>query len=257
MRKGTWQRWAVLLTAWICLLMSGAGVAETPGWTPVTEVTMAFSALASLQAAGEASPELLPRKAPELPGRGRLTADGRIPDYTGVIGYAAAINSESRMTEKLGMNLPWSVVAYGDTGRRVSRSGAVLHKTPVLVLSQDLKKTETGIKGMLRTVRLDNGDICYLNVRNFVTDAYWQQDPATAEKEGFCVAEYEPGGGAEPVDETGKAVSTDGCRVLLPYGELLNGSSPAPETHPVAGIVFENKTGTLYYFDPATLIIVY
>ena len=253
MRKRTWQRMTALLTAWFCLLACGIGTAE---WTPETEVAMAYSALEYLESQGEVHGSLQPRKAPELPGRGRETGSGEQPDYVGVIGYAAATNSESRMTEKLGMSIPWSVASYVGTEQGISHGDAVIHKTPVLVIGQNLDEAEYGHRGLLRVVRLDTGKICFLQVRNFVTDAYWLADPGKAAAEGFCVAEYNAGNGAEPLDEAGNTVA-DVRKVLLPYRELVKGESPAPETNPVAGIVFRDGTGTLCWFDESSLIIVY
>ena len=255
MRKETWQRMAIWLTVWIWLL-AGCIRPAAAEWTEVTEETMAYSALLALQSGGEAPSNLHLRKAPELPGRGGLTADGEIPDYLGVIGYAAATNSISRMTEKLGMSIPWSVVSYVDTDQGVAHGDAVIHKTPVLVIGQDLEKGEGEVRGRLRVVRLDTGKICYLNVRNFVTEPYWLLDAGTAESRGFCVAEYHAESGAEPLDENGAAVE-DVRKVLLPYRLFVKEEGPAPETHPVAGLVFRNGDGTLCWFDADSLIIVY
>lgn len=205
-----------------------------------------------------------PRLAPELKGRGIPDEDGAMPDYVGVVGYAA-LQTEWKVSRfDTFASTPWILPVYREDGAELPND-AIRHKTPVLVVDQFLRSGKGGkFTGMLDVVRLDTMKSCRISVINFITVPYWTMELSEAVKYGFCIAAYRPAGQHEPVDRKGhRGTLPEGTRVLMCYSDPPKFTSPDPENNPLLGIVFRSANDgavhyrTFLFFNPEDLSLIY
>lgn len=197
---------------------------------------------------------LVPRKAPEMKGRGTPDVKGTEPDYRGILGYAALQSDWEVSRFNTFIRTPWTLPVYEDEyGSRVI--GEIQHKTPVLVVDQHIREGR-GYKysGRLQVIRLDTREPAWIDVTQFVTVPYWTLDLTDAAKYGFSIAVYRSRSRYEPMDgkkHTGPL--PDGTWVLMcDKAKFPHHTSPDRENRPLLGIIFRNnKTegeGYLRYF---------
>lgn len=159
------------------------------------------------------------RRATYMEGRGRSDTD-RMPDYTGVIGYAVTGYTENLILERrdICFDTPWQVPIYEKDKQFFEQAGTIDHKTEVLVLSQDLKHEGRGrYSGYLTVRELKSNHEYLLDVSNFITKPYWEEtDLIEAVKTGNFLAKYHPVSDYYPVTKSNEKVELeDGFTVLV------------------------------------------
>ena len=111
-------------------------------------------------------------------------------------------------------------------------------------------------------IRMDTGKDCWLNVENFVTEAYWDLDLTSAQEKGYCIAVFKQVSDYYPVTRPNNKVELDdGTLVLLPMKSKVYTTSPDKTNNPVAAIVFQEETkqygGVTVFFNRADLTLSY
>ena len=168
---------------------------------------------------------------------------GAEPYYIGLVGYAAVANDESARPGAEGIDFQWTVPAYMLFEKRWYYTKSLQHKTGVLVLNQVLKETGKGrFTGRLRVIRLDSGEICWMDVENFVTVPYWFYPARRALKYGNSVAAYRQKGKRSPTNLSGKPVEIEkDTPVLIPGNGVWDVKAPEGSGM-IPGILYEEKT---------------
>ncbi len=187
------------------------------------------------------------RSDPSMPGRGQADAEGREPDYTGIVGFAVLAKDPEVSAFSVFDKAYWAVPAFRKAGDGFEGNGRIAHKTPVVVIGQELRPDGQGaFTGMLRIVRLDLRSICWMEVKCFETLQYWNLPIGEIQAYGYSIAVYRETPGEGPRKEDGEGIALhDGTRVLLPSKGAFPDNSPAPETLTIQGIIFrelEDKT---------------
>ncbi len=167
---------------------------------------------------------------------------GAEPDYIGVVGYAAVGNNSGVSLETEGIGFPWTVPAYLLYSKRWYYTKPMQHKTGVLVVRQMLKEDGKGrYTGRLKIIRLDSGEICWMDVENFITVPYWFYPPRRAVKYGNTVAAYHRKGKRLPTDEDGNPVEVaDDTDVLIP-GNGVWDRRPPEGSKMIPGMIYEEQ----------------
>ena len=167
---------------------------------------------------------------------------GAEPDYIGLVGYAVAANNREINPETDGSVFPWTVPAYLLYSKRWYYTQPMQHKTGVLVIRQILKDTGGGqYTGRLKIIRLDSGEICWMDVENFITVPYWFYPPRRAVKYGSVVAAYRREGNRLPTDENGvPAEVANDTDVLIP-GNGAWDMRTSDSSRMIPGIVREER----------------
>ena len=260
------QRVSALLLVFLLLAgpLSPAG-AESAGGTPDVDVVMARNAVYVLGLKGKDGNPLLPRKEPDMYGRGEPLVYGEEPDYEGVVGYVSLQTSWDVSRFNTFTQVPWQLPAYKPDGDGWQVAGAVQHKTPVLVVSQKLRE-EKGHKyaGYLQVVRLDTMAVTWIDVEQFVTVPYWTLELKEAVNYGFCIAVYKDRSRYEPMDKRKHhGMLPEGLRILMCDTRTARYHSPDKERNPMLGIVFRSaEARDMYYrsflfFNLEDLTLVY
>lgn len=205
-----------------------------------------------------------PRLAPELKGRGIPDTKGVIPDYIGIVGYAALQTDWKVSKFDTFTSTPWILPVYRQDGAELSND-MIRHKTPVMVVDQFLRAGKGGrYTGLLDVIRLDTMKITRIDAANFVTVPYWTLDLAEAMQYGYCIAVYKPVSGCEPLDRKGhRGPLPAGTRVLMCYSNPPKFTSSDQENNPLLGIVFRSANNnethyrTFLFFNPEDLSLIY
>lgn len=205
-----------------------------------------------------------------LNGRGRADSGRSEPQYVNHIGYIAISSSQSYDIEKSDdyeEKEPWTVPTYVQDKQFWNETGEVLeHKTEVIVREQILEHEGYGsYSGYLLVERTDNGNQYYINVTNFITRPYWNDndDLRGAALTGLFVAEYTQRSDYYPVTGSNEKVElTDGTVVLVKgitgtYGK----NGPDNDTNQIEAIVWKEWKkgygGVSVYFNSDDLRIKY
>ena len=202
------------------------------------------------------------RKDPSLPGRGAAPG-GSMPDYTGVVGYAALPNDPEISRSYVFDQAYWRVPLYRKTGEGYTQEGFIAHKMPVLVTGQALEPDGSGrCSGFLDVIRLDTGKAGSLDVSCFCTVPYWKLPITEIPAYGYSLAVYRETPGAAPRDEDGQICSLrDGTMVLIPIEGAWPVNNPDPAHLTVQGVVFRDEAGNIVpkavYFREADLTLHY
>lgn len=236
---------ALLLTAGVSL-----SAAEESSAVDV-DLIMAQNAIAAYGVHDAEGRLMTPRKAPEMPGRGEPDAAGEEPDYRGVVGYMSLQTSWDVSRFNTFTQTPWLLPVYEQDGDswKVS-SDAIKHKTPVLVVDQQLREGK-GHKfvGYLKVVRLDIHRMVWIDVTQFVTMPYWTLELSEAVQYGYCIAVYRDNSRYEPMDRKGhRGTLPNGLRILMCDKKTSRYFSPDRENNPLLGIVFRSKKASESYF---------
>lgn len=278
--KYGFNQWLALCLALLTGLLS---VCAAAGADPMDDLDIdliiAENAVTGFNVRGEDGNLLVPRKAPEMQGRGipdetELREDHRgvvgehwvEPDYRGVVGYMALQTSWEVSRFNTFTQTPWALPVYepdGEDGWRIVDT--IKHKTLVLVVDQKIQE-EKGKKfrGYLQAIRLDTLHMIWISVEQFVTVAYWNLPLEEAIQYGYCIAVYRDNSRVNPVDKKGHRGSLpDGMRVLLCDKKTARYFSPDKENNPILGIIFrsqekhESYYRTFLFFNRNDLKMVY
>lgn len=243
-RNGVRRGAALLL---LLVLLGGMAPAETAGGNSIesmtgeTQETLAAIAVARKKGTDEDLENITIRQNGQVYGRGISgEPSGAEPKYIGLVGYAAVANNRSISLETEGTGLPWTVPAYLVYSNRWYYTRALQHKTGVLVVNQVLSPEGGGVyTGRLKVIRLDTGEICWMDVENFVTVPYWFYPARRAVKYGNTVAVYRRRGDRRPTDEDGKAAGVpDGVNVLIPGSGVWDRKAP-DGAKMIPGVIYE------------------
>ena len=255
---------AVLLAVWFAFSAVSAAADVGSGSMDV-DLLMAQNAVAGFGIHGQDGKLLVPRRAPEMKGRGEADEEGVMPDYRGVVGYMS-IQAGWEVSEfNTFVETPWQLPVYEKKGDGWQEADTIKHKTSVLVVDQELTETEDHRwQGYLYIVRLDIHREVWVDVSQFVTVPYWTLDLPDAINYGYCIASYRGVSRHEPVDRKGnRGPLPDGIRVLICNREVSPYTSEDMIGNPILGVIFRNKreddsyTRTFLFFNPEDLTIVY
>lgn len=164
---------------------------------------------------------------------------GAEPNYTGLVGYAVTANSDDIKPGDKGLDYPWKVPSYLVFEKRWYYTQPLQHKTSVLVLNQVLKEKSRGrYTGRLWVIRLDSGEICWMDVEDFITVPYWFYPAKRAVKYGSTVATYRKKGEAVPTNLEGNPIEVErGTSVLIPGNDVWDIRAPEG-SRMIPGIVY-------------------
>lgn len=261
-RKHALRGGCAALAAVVMLLCLSAGAAEKEtAWAlRDPDLILAQDAAARMDLRGEDGNPVVVRSDPSVPGRGLPGKDGAAPDYIGLIGFAALPNDPEINRFSLYETAFWTVPVFKTAAEGHGADGYLAHKTPVVVIGQELTEDGNGrYTGYLEVIRLDSGSHCAIEAAAFVTAPYWTMDVASMPEYGYSIAVYRESPGAGPRDGDGKSFAIrDDTRVLVPYAGACPDSNPDPEHLTVPGIVFRDDgtgiTQKLVYFREKDLI---
>ena len=199
--------------------------------------------------------------------RGQLTSTKSEPDYVGDLGYAAVYEDQKLEKNSDFGTTPWTIPVYQKDKQFWQEAGTIDHKTEVVVIEQELemptrKYTTSRCSGYLHIIRMDTGESCWLNVENFVTSTYWENELTYAQEKGYCIATFKQVSDYYPVTQGNeKCELDDGTLVLLPMKSKISASSPDKNNNPVVGIVFKEWKygfgGVNVFFNESDLTLTY
>lgn len=248
------------------LLLLSVSVPARAAQNDLSDVTLmlAQNAVANYRLTDMQGQTLRPRLAPGLKGRGLPDETGGMPDYVGVVGYAALQTDWKVSRFDSFTATPWILPVYREDGAELPND-MIRHKTPVLVMDQFLRAGKGGrYTGTLDVIRLDTIKTARINVTNFVTVPYWTLELSEAVMYGYCIAAYKQAGEYEPVDRKGhRGTLPEGTRVLMCYSNPPKFTSPDEEHNPLLGIVFrsikdtDSVFRTFLFFNPEDLSLIY
>ena len=270
MKTGNWMHrlgpgLLALVLLLSCCLSAGAEENRTDQ-SKAMMMVLAMDAASAFDLRDAAGQPLVPRTAPETEGRGFPAEDGGEPDYRGVVGYMSLQVSWDVTRFNTFAQTPWMLPVYELDGDGWKVTGAIWHKTPVLVFDQQLSEDSGRYTGYLRAVRLDTREIVWIDAAQFVTVPYWTLEVGEAVKYGYCVAVYREKSRYNPMDKKGRCGPLpEGVRVLLcdrrtAEEHFLN---PDADHHPLLGIIFRSREEsrsyqrTFLFFHPDDLTLVY
>lgn len=216
------------------------------------------------------NPESTPAPTQEIPtklkGRGWSDSGREEPQYEGVSGYVVInyIDSDLSSSEDF-CNTPWQVPIYRQDKQFYVECGTVEHKTPVVVKSQSLTHESYGAySGYLTVVRTDNQEEFCIDVGNFMTEPYWENDDLVeAALDGYFIAEYHGKSDYCPVNSGNEPVILDDGMKVLVVGKtgLYGRNGPDKSITPIEAIVFKEWKygygGVEVFFHADDLTITY
>lgn len=198
-----------------------------------------------------------------LNGRGFVDIPGLEPNYQNTFGYAAVYLNNELEENSTSIETPWSVDVYQKVNDEWGKNGALEHKSFIVILSQELtKKNGKEYQGYLEFQNVVTGETGYIDVRNYVTNPYWDFDSINwAIEEGYCIASYKQTSKFPPILKNGKQASVeDDTLILLPAKGTYFISVSDKINYSVLGIVFDkdNEAEKQYvFFNAADLTLVY
>ena len=201
--------------------------------------------------------------APFLKGRGYVDIAGLEPNYINTAGYAAVYTNMKLEENPDFVNYPWTVPIYEKRGEEWEQSGVIYHKTKIGIINQELKKKNgKEFQGYLEFQSIESGETGYINVMNYVTTAYWDQDLANAAEKGYCIAVYKGRSKYPPIYQNkNKTKLSDDSMVLIPPRGTFFVSIEDKENYPVVGIAFVEKNGKknkhYVFFNKNDLSLIY
>ena len=139
-------------------------------------------------------------------------------DYVGLKGF---VSVHYRQDSELYRNCdpPWYVPTYErDKQLWVESEITLEHKTPIVVLQTFLKSDRyRGFEGYILVKRLSDDAQFYIDVKNFITNPYWEEtDLVQAAKGGKFLVEYHQRSDYWPVNsDNKKAVPPEGSILLV------------------------------------------
>ena len=261
-RKNRLLRRLLTVALLLCLLAAEAGGETLFHEDP--EMILAQAAASSLGLQTPDGDPLTVWEDPSVPGRGKAGPEGKEPDYTGMVGFAALPKDPEISVFSIFDKAYWTLPFYRKTDEGYREEGIIPHKTRVLVITQDLQADGNGnYRGYVEVVRLDTSELCVLDVSCFETLPYWELPIQEIPSYGYCIAIYRETPGEGPRYEDGHGCPLrDGTRVLVPYEGAVENRNPAPDRLQVPGIIFQEETkGTIVqknvYFRQDDLIASY
>lgn len=147
----------------------------------------------------------------KLKGRGHADEGRNEPQYSGLNGFVVVGFNQVSEFENFKTKFPtapWSIPLVKQVGpeKFVYLSEGIPHKTRVKVIKQMLTHGGHGFyNGALLVEANDDKRQFLVNVENFVTYPYWEDDISEAAKAGALIATYN-GNGEAPVNRSGEWV---------------------------------------------------
>lgn len=142
------------------------------------------------------------------------------PEYVGVIGYVVTgLYDVSFEKDGCCTDGDWQVPIYEKDKQFWKVAGEVSHKTEVVVLEQELSMSIRAYSGYLLVKQLDNGAEYYIELGNYMTKPYWEQDVISAVSDGYVLAEFNQVSDYYPVFMNGGAYPMEDGTVLLLVGK--------------------------------------
>ena len=189
------------------------------------------------------------------------------PSYIGALGYAAVYEDQKLNKDADFGKTPWKIPVYERDKQFWEQTGTINHKTEVVVIGQELEMpkrvyTTSQCTGYLHVIRMDTGKDCWLDVGNYVASPYWENDLASAQEKGYCIATFKQVSDYYPVTKGNKKTELDdGTPVLLQIRFKEYGTSPDKTHNPIPGIVFKQWEvafgGVTVWFNEADLTLIY
>ena len=174
----------------------------------------------------------------KLNGRGKSDLGRSEPQYEGITGYVVVYGDSD-----LSLETPWMIPKYVVDKQFYTEAGFVEHKTQVLVVEQELEHDHHGYySGYLLVKDTNSSEEFYINVENFITEAYWTyDDKIEAATFGPYIAEFNQVSNYYPVDKDNEKVVLDnGMKILIVGNTGTYGKNgPDKETTQVEAYVFK------------------
>ncbi len=202
------------------------------------------------------------------PDRGTVGRDKNEPSYIGCLGYAAVYDEQKLKYNNDFASTPWTVPVYRKDKQFWEEAGTMDHKAEVVVIGQELEMpssrrySSSRCSGYLRVLRVDTGEVCWLNIDNYVSSPYWEKSLTEAQESGYCIATFKQVSDYYPVTGGNEKVELeDGMKVLVPVRWSEYGTSPDKENNPVPCIVFKqwliSYGGVTVWFNEKDLTLTY
>lgn len=200
--------------------------------------------------------------ATNIKGRGLIDSFGTEPYYIDTIGYVS-VYTNSALEENIDYSItPWHVPVYDKTEAGWEETGTIEHKTKIGIISQELwKQNGKEYQGYLGYRDLKSGEQGYINVKNYITVPYWEQNVLNAVDKGYGIAVFKQKSKYIPVYKDGrKAEVNNNTKILLPAKGSYYVSIMDRINYQIPGIVFikrNNKMEPCFVFfnkDDLTLI---
>ena len=160
---------------------------------------------------------------------GKWEAHPTKEQYVGLSGYIA-VTHLSYLYEPDSMSPyendwssePWYATIYEKDKQFFNPIGTVEHKTPVIVVEQELTDWQSnicGYDGFLLVKRTDNEEQFYISVTDFVTEPYWEKDSVLdIGWDNPCLAIYHQKSDYYPVDRNNRKYDIANGETVLIYG---------------------------------------
>ena len=151
----------------------------------------------------------------------------------------------------------WKATTYEKDKQVWNASGTIEHKTPVVVVDQDLVSEHNSGKyrGHLLVERISDGQQFYISVTDFVIQPYWKSsninDILSA---GPCLAVYHQVSDYYPINSKNEKADLKDGAIVLVRGSASGGNGFGdPETNPVDTLSDIGRC----YFNASDLTIIY
>ena len=182
----------------------------------------------------------------EVKGRGFCDDGYKEPNYVGLSGYVSIYKYDEPMLSLYEIPIePWYVPKYAlYEGKYIDTEDKVEHKTPVKVLEQSLYYEDTAKYGGYLLVEDEKEEQFFINVSNFITKDYWNDDDLSKALEtGYYLAVYHQRSNISPVTHDNEETDLeDGTLVFVrnfvPGEWSVNVNKPHPDTTQIEGLVW-------------------
>ena len=179
-------------------------------------------------------------------------------DYVGLSGYVAVTHVSvmyplsASPYDNDWLSGSWYATTYEQDKQFYNPVGTIAHKTPVVVIAQELTADHHSYDGFLLVEQIDTGEQFYISVTDFVTEPYWETaDISNLSYNIPYLAVYSQRSDYWPVDRNGRKVAlADGEIVFISGYSSWGGIDP--ETHLIDGIT---KNGRCF-FNSSDLTII-